>query len=105
MKRAFAGVLSAALLFPTLAACGGEDDFCEVGADLDSADIDPSDPASAKETMQELADQAPDEIKGDFDVFIEQLELAESDPASIDAAAMQGAVENITAWGEENCES
>lgn len=105
MKRALVGVVSAALLFPSLAACGGDDDFCEVGGDLDSSDMDPSDPAAAKDTMQELADQAPDEIKDDFEVMVEQLELVESDPTSIDAAAMQEAVENITTWGQENCEA
>ncbi|GAA1145403.1 hypothetical protein [Ornithinicoccus hortensis] len=104
-KRALVGVASAALLFPTLAACGGNDDFCEVGEDIDSSMFDPNDPAAAKDTMQDLADQAPDEIKGDFEVMVEQLELMESDPASIDTAALSEAAENITTWGEENCES
>ncbi|USQ78454.1 hypothetical protein [Ornithinimicrobium faecis] len=105
MKRLMTGVVAAAMLVPALTACGGDDaqEFCEAGEELDSAAFDVSDPDAAKDLLQDLADQAPDDIKGDFDTMVEQLELASSDPASIDTTAVTEASANIEEWTTENC--
>lgn len=105
MKRLMTGVVAAAMLVPALTACGGDDakDFCEAGGELDAAAFDVSNPDAAKDMLQDLADQAPDDIKGDFDTMVEQLELASSDPASIDTTAVTEAATNIQEWTTENC--
>lgn len=105
MKRLMTGVVAAAMLVPALTACGGDEasDFCDAAADLDTAAFDMSDPEGATGILQDLADEAPDDIKGDFDTLIEQLDLATSDPASIDATAAQESSTNITSWMSENC--
>ncbi|MCK0114139.1 hypothetical protein MWU75_18530 [Ornithinimicrobium sp. F0845] len=99
MKRVMTGVVAAALMVPALTACGGSDDFCEAAPQ----DIDTSDPAAMQEALEGIADQAPDEVRDDVDVIIEQLRLVEEDPASIDVDAVNTAVENLTTWEEENC--
>lgn len=99
MKRVMTGVLAAALMVPALAACGGNDDFCEAAPE----DIDTSDPAAMQEALEDIADQAPDEVRDDVDVIIEQLRLVEEDPASIDVDAVNTAVDNLATWEEENC--
>ena len=99
MKRVMTGVLAAALLAPALTACGGDSDFCEAAPN----DIDTSDPAAMQKALEDIADEAPDEVRDDVDVIIEQLKLVEEDPASIDVDAVDTAVENLTTWEEENC--
>jgi predicted small lipoprotein YifL len=96
MKRAVGAVLSAVLLVPSLAACGGNA-LCEV------PDVDTSDAAAVREALDGLVDDAPEEVRDDLEVMVEQLELAESDPASIDVEAMTTASENLTRWEAENC--
>lgn len=99
MKRKLTGLLAAALMVPTLAACGGNDDFCDAAP----TDIDTNDPAAMQEALEDIADQAPDEVRDDIDVIIEQLRLVEEDPANIDVDAVNTAVNNLTEWEEENC--
>lgn len=98
MKRALSGVLAAALMVPALTACGGNS-FCDAAPE----DIDMNDPAAVKQALEDVVDEAPDEIKDDVEVVIEQLGLVESDPASIDVDAVTEATDAITAWEEENC--
>ncbi|WP_109473548.1 hypothetical protein [Ornithinimicrobium cavernae] len=99
MKRVMSGVLAAALLVPALTACGGGNSFCDAAPE----DVDTNDPAAMQAALEEVADEAPDEIRDDVDVIIEQLRLVEEDPTSIDVDALNTAVAELTAWEEENC--
>lgn len=99
MKRVMTGVVAAALLVPALTACGGSNDFCNAAPE----DIDTNDPAAMQAAFEEIRDDAPDEIRDDVDVIIEQLGLIEEDPASIDITAMTDAADALVEWEEENC--
>ena len=98
MKRIMTGVVAAALMVPSLTACGGNS-FCDAAPE----DIDTNDPAAMKKAIEDIADEAPDEIRDDIDVIIKQLDLVESDPASIDVDALTKATDELTKWEEENC--
>lgn len=99
MKRKMTGLLAAALLVPLLTGCAGGTDFCEAAP----TDIDTDDPVAMKEASEDIRGDAPEEIRDDVDVIIKQLDLVEKDPASIDVAAVQKAVDELTAWEEKNC--
>lgn len=99
MKRLMTGLVAAALLVPSLTACGGDSDFCDAAPQ----DIDTNDPAAMQKALEDIADEAPSEIKDDIDVVVEQLKMVEEDPANIDVEAVSTAVDNITTWEEENC--
>lgn len=103
MKRVMTGVVAAALLVPSLAACGGGDDsdFCEYGSDLDIASADS---AEVKEELQKAADAAPDEIKDDIQLVVDSLDAMESgDMENLDQDGLMEASTNITNWVSENC--
>lgn len=100
MKRWTTGVLAAALMVPTLSACGGGDsDFCDAAP----ADIDTNDPAAMRDAIEDVKDDAPDELQDDLDVIVTELDKFEEDPASVDATALTDAADALIAWEEENC--
>ena len=93
MKKYAAFAASVAIGAAALVGCGGEDDFCGQAEDIAAN--------SGADTMQKLADEAPDEIADDFQVIADSLE----DPTSADQGAVQEAESNIQAWGDDNCDS
>lgn len=99
-KRALVGVASAALLFPSLAACGGGNDFCE-----QAPDVDASDPGAVGDALEGLVDDAPEEIKDDLQVMVDEFNKFEEDPTTVDAEALTEASNNLVAWTNENCDS
>jgi len=99
---------------PVVAGCGGSSDFCETGEEefagvsaLNPAD--PGDVATIGERFEALRDEAPEEIRDDFDVVVDgiaQLEGAAADPASaadFDSAAYTESLQNIEQYVDENC--
>ncbi|MDN5852935.1 MAG: hypothetical protein L0K86_08825 [Actinomycetia bacterium] len=104
MRRAGLALAAAIMAAGTLSACGGGDDFCEVGSDLES--FDPSS-SGTQDALDEAVDAAPDEIKGDVETLRDFLkDYDEENPeASADAAAEVGpAAENVQNYVSENCE-
>lgn len=99
MKRLMTGVVAAAMLVPALTACGGDSDFCSAAPE----DVDVSDPASMKTALEDIVDDAPDDVRGDVEVLIEQLGAFEEDPTSVDTDAMTEAADNLAQWEEDNC--
>lgn len=95
MKKYAAFAASVAISGAMLVGCGGDDDFCDAGEDIIGSSEAPS-----ADQLQDLADEAPDEISDDIQLIVD----AQADPASADPAALTEASDNITAWGEENCE-
>jgi len=92
-----------------LSACGGSDD----GDDDSQSATDPSEDAFCseakdivgsgeipdQETVQKLADAAPDEIADDFQVLADAMrEFESAKPADVKAAQA-----NIQSWGDEHC--
>lgn len=116
MKKYAAFAASVAISGAMLVGCGGDDDFCDSVSqdDFDMfTNLDPNDPdamSEAADRLDELAADAPDDVKGDFEAAAEgfrQIADAEGDPAAlqeIDSEALTTAGENITSWGNENCE-
>jgi len=113
VRRLATAVAAAAMSVPVVAGCGSSD-FCEAGEEefagvsaLNPAD--PGDVATIREKFEALRDEAPDEIRDDFDVIvngIEQLEGAAEDPASaadFDSAAYTESLQNIERYVDENC--
>lgn len=116
MKLYQSAVVSTALCAGMVAGCGGgDDDFCDAATGEDISlfsSVDPNDPNSLNEAadrLDELAGDAPDDVKGDLEVArdaFRQLAEADGDPealAEIDAAALTEAGTNIQTWEEENC--
>jgi len=114
MKRLAIALAAAAMGVPVLVACGGSSDFCETGEEefaggsaLNPADL--GDVATIREKFEALRDEAPEEIRDDFDVIVdgmEQLEGAAEDPASaadFDSAAYTESLQNIEQYVDENC--
>ncbi|HYJ69519.1 MAG TPA: hypothetical protein VEX15_17840 [Nocardioidaceae bacterium] len=95
MKKYAAFAASVVIGSVALVGCG-EDDFCG-----DADDIVGSGEIPDQETIQELADQAPDEISDDFQVLADAMD----DPQSADQAAVTEAQGNIQSWGDDNCDS
>ena len=93
MKKYAAFAVSVAIGAAALVGCGGEDDFCGQAEDIAAN--------SGTDSLQELADEAPDEIADDFQVMADAME----DPASADQGAVQEAQHNIEEWGNDNCDS
>ena len=104
MRRAGLAVAAAIMAAGTLTACGGSDDFCDAGGDLDSFDPGSSE---VKDAMDDAVDAAPDEIKGDVETLRDFLnDYDPEDPeAAADAAAEVGpAAENVSKYVDENCD-
>lgn len=99
MKRIMTGVVAAALMIPSLTACGGGDSFCDAAP----SDLDVNDPAALKTAFEDIVDEAPDEVKDDVEVIIEQLGAIEEDPTNLDVDAMTKATDELVKWEEENC--
>ncbi len=106
MKRVLTGAVAAALLVPALTACGGSDDakeFCEKEV---AADLDMNDPAAAKKALQDVTDDAPEEIKDDMQMIVDAMDALESgNIEDVDTDGLTEASENLQTWYEENCES
>lgn len=104
MRRAGMAAAAAIMAVATLTACGGGDDFCEVGSDLDSFDPGSSE---VKDAMDDAVDAAPDEIKSDVETlrdFMDEYD-PENPEASADMAAdVQPAAENVSNYVSENCD-
>lgn len=75
--------------------------FCESEAALE--DLDPSD-AEAADALNDLADEAPDEIEEDVRTVAEGLEQVNAGEQPDDPAAIQEAAQNVQDWVDENCE-
>lgn len=103
MQRIATAALAAMLIVPALAGCGSANDtsFCDAAPD----DIDVTDPVAMQQALEEIADEAPGEIRDDVDVIIAQLTLMEEDPEAIDVDALGRAVAEISAWEEKNCQA
>lgn len=93
----------------SLSACGGSDsEYCDLLSDEDSsfADADPSDPEAMEELdsrIQEVVDAAPDDIRGDWEIFQEAI----NDPAAAaeqDPEAAMTAMENIGQHAQDECD-
>ncbi len=106
--------------------CGGSDeDFCETWESLDA--LEGSSATEALEGMDQLVDNAPEEVEDDVDVLesgadqfreamdeagVDAEEVDEMNPEEqaeilagidIDAEEQQEATENIEEWADENC--
>jgi hypothetical protein len=95
MKKYAAFAASVVIESVALVGCG-EDEFCG-----DAEDIVGSGEIPDKETIQELADKAPDDISDDFQVLADAM----SDPQSADQDAVKEAQDNIASWGDDNCDN
>jgi hypothetical protein len=95
MKKLAAIAASVVIGSVALVGCG-EDEFCGEAEDIVGGTGEIPD----KETVQELADNAPDDISDDFQVLADAM----NDPQSADQAAVQEAQDNIASWGEDNCD-
>jgi hypothetical protein len=96
MKKYAAFAASVVIASVALVGCG-EDKFCGQAEDIVGGTGEMPD----KSAMQELADNAPDEISDDFQVLADAM----NDPKSADQADLQQAQGNISSWGEDNCDS
>ncbi|UPK74948.1 hypothetical protein MU582_21360 [Nocardioidaceae bacterium SCSIO 66511] len=100
MRRAGLAVAAAIMAAGTLTACGGGDDFCDAGGDLDSFDPESSE---TKDAIDDAVDAAPDEIKDDMellrDVVNDPESVSEMDPEEVSSAST-----NITEYVDENCD-
>jgi hypothetical protein len=95
MKKYAAFAASVAISAASLVGCGGgDDDFCGTSEDLEGQQEMPS-----SQELQDIVDDAPDEIRDDVQTVFDALE----DPASADQAEAEEAGENIDAWIDENC--
>lgn len=108
MRRAGLAFAAAIMATGTLTACGGGDDFCDVGGDLTSSDFtEGSD--EAKNALDDAVDAAPDEIKGDLETLRDGYEAAmaaKDDPeaaSDIDMDALSEANSNVSDYVSENC--
>jgi len=120
-----AGTAAAVLSLGGLTACGGGDDgYCDAVKEA----VDNQDDMSEEDALsvfEDLADKAPDEIKGDFDKITaltdtaeslspedmenmspEELEdaMAELEESAGDLDDMSGALENIENYTSEECD-
>lgn len=93
MKKYAAFAASVAIGAAALVGCGGEDDFCGQAEDIAAN--------SGADSLQKLADEAPDEIADDFQVMADAMQ----DPAAADQGAVQEAQANVEQWGNDNCDS
>lgn len=115
-------VLGATAMALSLAACGGDsgsDEYCDLLTSteekLSGLTPNPSDPDSMSEmsgALQEVADAAPDDIKGDWEKMTEAFEkiadidLTNPDPSALEALSsddLTTASENITKHAKEEC--
>ncbi|UYM07256.1 hypothetical protein [Solicola gregarius] len=108
MRRAGMAAAAAIMAVATLTACGGGDDFCDVGKDVNTADFEPGSD-EAKDLMDEAVDKAPDEIKDDMETLRDVAGIDTSDPEAMedaqDLAADAGpAAENVGNYVDENCD-
>lgn len=108
-KRLLTGVLGAALLVPALTACGGGDAqaFCDIGAESDPGEF-MDDPAAMEDAMQEMRDNAPDEISDDVNTVLDAFDEMQEDPSameSMDLEEMEAASDRVDTWIQENCEA
>jgi len=105
MRRAGLALAAAIMAAGTLSACGGGDDeFCEVGSDLES--FDPSS-SETQDALDDAVDAAPDEIKDDVETLRDFLEDydAENPEDSADAVGeVEPAAKNVQDYVSENCE-
>ncbi|HYJ69520.1 MAG TPA: hypothetical protein VEX15_17845 [Nocardioidaceae bacterium] len=74
----------------------GDDAFCDEAEDIVGSGQVPD-----QETIQKLADEAPDEISDDFQILADAMRA----PQSADQAAVQEAQANTQSWGDEHCTS
>ena len=108
MRRAGLAVAAAIMAAGTLTACGGDDEFCDIGNDVSAGDIEPGSD-EAKDLMDEAVDKAPDEIKGDMETLRDAANIDTEDPGAMeeaqDTAADAGeAAKNVTDYVDENCD-
>lgn len=97
MKKYAAFAASVAIGAAALVGCGGGDeDFCGQSEDLEGQQEMPS-----SDELQDIVDDAPDEIRDDVQTVFDAIE----DPATADQAAVTEAGDNIDAWISENCEN
>ena len=111
MKSSKLALFSVVALF-ALGACGGDGGgdvqaFCDKQEEIDSLDI--SDTESMKNAIEEVVDEAPEEIRDDVEVLADALaELDEIDTPEeaqeIMTTEIQEASERIEKWVDENCE-
>ena len=110
MRRAGLAFAAAIMAAGTLTACGGGDDeFCDVGNDLEMSDFSEGSD-EAKNALDDAVDAAPDDIKGDVETLRDTFETAQEaqdDPeaaADLDMDAVNEANENVSNYVDENCE-
>lgn len=110
--------LAAGLGALSLTACGGSDGggsaagFCDSLIRLDESGVDPeSDFDGAIEALEDIKSNAPGDLKGDLDIFIDVMNRvndagddADFDEFAGDLEKMTTAVENIQEYANENCE-
>jgi hypothetical protein len=95
MKKLAAVAVSVVVGSVAVVGCG-EDEFCGEAEDIVGSGEIPD-----RETIQELADKAPEEISDDFQVVADAM----SDPTAADQAAVEEAQANIQSWGDDNCDA
>lgn len=96
MRKYAIFVVSAAFVAATLTGCGGEDEFCGRAVDIVGENGVPD-----ADALQRLADEAPDELKDDFQVLADAM----NDPSSADQNKVQEAQSNILQWGDDHCDN
>lgn len=105
MRRAGLAFAAAIMAAGTLTACGGGDDFCDVGGDVENFSPDNID--EAKGVMDDAVDAAPDEIKDDVETLRDFIDSYDKDnpEASMEGAEdVAPAAENVTDYMSENCD-
>lgn len=101
ITRTFAVAL--VLAFVAVACNGGGDvqAFCESEGAL--AEIDPSDEEAA-DRLNELADEAPEEIAEDVQTVADGIEAVNAGETPEDPEEIQAAAQRVQDWVDENCE-
>lgn len=96
MKKLAAFAASAVIASVALVGCG-EDKFCGEAEDI----VGGTGEIPSEDAIQELADNAPDEISDDFQVLADAM----TDPKAADQTAVTEAQSNIQSWGDDNCDT
>lgn len=91
---------------------GSAEGFCDSLLNIEESDIDPDDDFDgAIDALEDVKSNAPSELKGELDTFIDVMNKANDAPEDADFSEfeddfekMTAAVEKIQAYANENCE-